>query len=166
MSKTYICSVCKKYKTASEFPKCSRNKYRNCLNCTCKKCFKDIYGKNRRQVKESEALDKLLKIRLHDAQVRAKKKNLYIDITLEYLKQLWNKQEGKCALTNFPMSYQQSNGKRNPYSLSIDKIDPNKGYEVGNVQFVCFAANMMKGELSLSELKKFCQAIIKNNNYA
>jgi len=51
-------------------------------------------------------------------------------------------------------------------SLSIDKIDPNKGYEVGNVQFVCFAANMMKGELSLSELKKFCQAIIKNNNYA
>ena len=35
-----------------------------------------------------------------------------------------------------------------------------------NVQFVCFAANMMKGELSLSELKKFCQAIIKNNNYA
>lgn len=98
MSETYICSVCKKYKTASEFPKCSRNKYRNCLNCTCKKCFKDIYGKNRRQV--------------------------------------------------------------------IDKIDPNKGYEVGNVQFVCFAANMMKGELSLSELKKFCQAIIKNNNYA
>lgn len=95
MSETYICSVCKKYKTASEFPKCSRNKYRNCLNCTCKKCFKDIYGKNRRQVKESEALDKLLKIRLHDAQVRAKKKNLYIDITLEYLKQLWNKQEGK-----------------------------------------------------------------------
>lgn len=90
------------------------------------------------------------------------KKNLYIDITLEYLKQLWNKQEGKCALTNFPMSYQQSNGKRNPYSLSIDKIDPNKGYEVGNVQFVCFAANMMKGELSLSELKKFCQAIINN----
>lgn len=141
MSETYICSVCKKYKTASEFPKCSRNKYRNCLNCTCKKCFKDIYGKNRRQVKE-------------------------IDITLEYLKQLWNKQEGKCALTNFPMSYQQSKGKRNPYSLSIDKIDPNKGYEVGNVQFVCFAANMMKGELSLSELKKFCQAIIKNNNYA
>lgn len=133
MSETYICSVCKKYKTASEFPKCSRNKYR---------------------------------IRLHDAQVRAKKKNLYIDITLEYLKQLWNKQEGKCALTNFPMSYQQSKGKRNPYSLSIDKIDPNKGYEVGNVQFVCFAANMMKGELSLSELKKFCQAIIKNNNYA
>ena len=53
-----------------------------------------------------------------------------------------------------------------PNSLSIDKIDPNKGYEVGNVQFVCFAANMMKGELSLSELKKFCQAIIKNNNYA
>ena len=64
------------------------------------------------------------------------------------------------------LSYQQSKGKRNPYSLSIDKIDPNKGYEVGNVQFVCFAANMMKGELSLSELKKFCQAIIKNNNYA
>ena len=132
----------------------------------CPKLIFVLFVKNTKLLKESEALDKLLKIRLHDAQVRAKKKNLYIDITLEYLKQLWNKQEGKCALTNFPMSYQQSKGKRNPYSLSIDKIDPNKGYEVGNVQFVCFAANMMKGELSLSELKKFCQAIIKNNNYA
>lgn len=41
------------------------------------------------------------------------------------------------------------------YICSVCKKYKNKGYEVGNVQFVCFAANMMKGELSLSELKNF-----------
>lgn len=164
--KLYICSVCKKYKTADHFNKCARNKHRNGLNCTCKKCYKEIYGRNRKQVKESDSLDKLLKIRLHDAQVRAKKKNLFINITLDHLKKLWNKQNGKCALTNFLMTYYLFNGKRNSYNLSIDRIDPTKGYEIDNIQLVCSTANMIKGELDIKELNEFCCAIIKNNKYA
>lgn len=145
----YICSVCKKYKPEKEFSKCSRNKHRNFLNCTCKKCYKEIYGKNRKQIEEANTLNEILKIRLHDVKVRAKKKNLFTNLTLQYLKELWNKQDGKCALTGFPMTYYLYNGKRNPYNISIDRINPNKGYEIGNIQLVCSMANMMKGELDM-----------------
>lgn len=158
----YICSVCKKYKTEKEFSKCNKNKHRNFLNYTCKECYKRIYGKNRKQIEEADTLNEILKIRLHDAKVRAKKKNLFINLTLNYLKELWNTQNGRCALTNFPMTCNLYNGKRNPYNISIDRINPDKGYEIGNVQLVCSSVNMMKGELTIKELKNFCQAIINN----
>lgn len=162
MDKLYICSVCKKYKPFNAFSKCTHNINRDMRNYTCKECYKIRYGENRKNIHDSDLLESLLKVRIHDAQVRAKKKNIYIDITLEHLKELWNKQEGKCALTKFPMTTYLYNGKRNPYNLSIDRIDSSKGYEIGNVQLVCSMANMMKGEFSMKELKKFCEAIIKS----
>lgn len=161
---TYICSLCKKYKSKAEFPKSTRNKYRDGLSCVCKQCYKEVYGQHRKNIEEAKSLDYILKVRLHDAQVRAKRKNIFIDITLEYLHKLWNSQNGKCALTGFPMTCVLFNGKKNKYNVSIDRIDCNKGYEIGNIQLVCSAVNMMKGELTIKELKTFCQAII-NKEY-
>lgn len=46
--------------------------------------------------------------------------------------------------------------------MSIDRIDPNKGYTKDNVQLVCAQVNMMKSDMSLEELYMFCEAMIKN----
>lgn len=160
--KLYLCSHCKKYKPATEFSKSTRNKHRNMLNNSCKECYKTFYNSNRKNIRECLALDKVLKVRLHDALIRAKKKNLFIDITITDLQNLWNKQNGRCAITNFPMTLIIGNGKRNKYNLSIDRIDSSKGYTKDNIQLVCSAANMMKGYMEYSELIQFCKAIIKN----
>lgn len=74
-------------------------------------------------------------------------------------------QKGKCALTGFDMTYKYVCNKYK-YSVSLDRIDPEKGYTLDNLQLVCHAANMMKGTFSENELLKFCEAIIKNKNHA
>ena len=90
---------------------------------------------------------------------------MYFDLTLDNLMNLWAQQKGKCALTGFDMTYKYVCNKYK-YSVSLDRIDPEKGYTLDNLQLVCHAANMMKGTFSENELLKFCEAIIKNKNYA
>lgn len=80
----------------------------------------------------------------------------------EFTKSIKNKQDGKCALTKFPMTLVWGNGKKNIYNLSVDRIDSSKGYTKDNIQLVCAAANMMKGYMEYNELIHFCEAIIKN----
>ena len=159
--KLYLCSHCKKYKPAKDFSKSTRNKHRDMLNNSCRECYKKAYSENRKRVNEATALNNVLKVRLHDALVRSKKKNLFIDITIKDLQELWNKQDGKCALTGFPMTLIWGTGVKNIYNLSIDRIDSSKGYTRDNIQLVCSAANMMKGYMEYNELIQFCKAIIK-----
>ena len=163
--KLYLCTHCKKFKTKDQFNKNIRNLDRDGISKQCKACRKENYKRLKQEEDNSKRLVNLLKIRLHDAIVRSKKKNLYIDIDLEFLKELWNKQNGKCALTNFDMDCKITSKKENPYVLSLDRKDPAKGYTKDNVQLVCYSANVMKSTLSISELKKFCKAIINNYNY-
>lgn len=46
-------------------------------------------------------------------------------------------------------------------NLSIDRIDPSKGYEIGNIQLVCAIVNIMKSTLSISELQWWCKRIVE-----
>lgn len=99
----------------------------------CKECKKRVRKEKVNELSDAESLLDTMKIRLNDARNRAKKKNLYFDLTLDNLMNLWTQQ---------------------------------KGYTLNNLQLVCHAANMMKGTFSEDELLKFCNAIIKNKNYA
>lgn len=162
--KLYLCSHCKKFKPANQFNRSIRDVDRDGISKQCKSCRKENYERIKQEKDDSKRLINLLKVRLHDALVRSKKKNLYIDIDLEFLKELWNKQNGKCALTGFDMNFNITNKNRNPYVLSLDRKDSLKGYTKDNVQLVCYSANVMKGMMEIPELKKFCKAIINNNN--
>lgn len=72
-------------------------------------------------------------------------------ITLKYLIDLWNEQNGVCAITNKPMSFK----KNNLYTVSIDRIDSNIGYFEGNIQLVCKAINLAKGQHTNNEIIEF-----------
>jgi hypothetical protein len=61
-------------------------------------------------------------------------------LTLEYLEELWKEQEGLCALSGIKMTFELKRGRTHT-NLSIDKIDRNKGYIIGNIQLVCMACN-------------------------
>lgn len=161
----YICSECKMYKSVDEFFHVTHNKYRKEMSYMCKECKKKVRKEKVEELSDAESLLNTMKIRLHDAKNRAKKKNLYFDLTLDDLMNLWTQQKGKCALTGFAMTYKYICNKYK-YSVSLDRINPEKGYTLDNLQLVCHAANMMKGTFSEDELLKFCNAIIKNKNYA
>ena len=42
---------------------------------------------------------------------------------------------------------------------SLDRIDSRQGYVTGNVQWVCWAANLMKQALDEADFLKWCRRI-------
>ena len=100
--------------------------------------------------------------RLIDARSRAKKKQQLINIDKDYLLILIKQQNMLCAISGMPLDIKANTLN----SLSLDKIIPNKGYVQGNVQWLCWAVNRAKGELSTEDFINMCRVItVRCNDY-
>ena len=88
-----------------------------------------------------------------------------LDITPEYLKEVFENQNGMCVYTKVPMklwNYKTKGGNDKIYTASLDRIDSSKGYIKGNVQFISMAANLFKSTMSHEETIRFCKIIALN----
>ena len=47
-------------------------------------------------------------------------------------------------------------------NVSIDQINPKKGYTTDNIQLVCMAVNQMKSDFDTDTLLMFCENILQN----
>lgn len=83
-------------------------------------------------------------------------------LTIDYLLELWDKQEGLCALTGVPMTHVCGQGKVKT-NVSIDRIDSSLGYTNSNVQLTCVVVNKMKLDMSDTELKFWCEGILNHD---
>lgn len=94
----------------------------------------------------------------------AKLRNLEFSITKEYLWQIYLQQNKKCVYTGFDLDLEKKENSRNrtPSNASLDRIDSNKGYIEGNVQWVFKIINMMKWDLSHETFINYCKIITKN----
>jgi hypothetical protein len=155
-----ICYKCNEYKPETEFDINPNRWFRNNRDYRCKECKKQQRLKRLITNRGKQDLDRLLLERYLGAKDRAKNKNLDFNLTLDFLKYLWNKQCGKCALSNIDMTSVFFSG-RVPTNVSIDRIDSNKGYIMDNIQLVCMACNQMKNDLTKEELYKFCKNIVE-----
>ncbi len=114
--------------------------------------------------------DKYSPFRQHHklARRRVKSNGRECNITLEYLKELWEKQSGRCPYTGWKLDNLQTTSDwnsniLNPKTASLDRIDSRKGYVFGNVQFVSVMANYAKRDFLEEELLRFCEAVSINN---
>jgi len=82
--------------------------------------------------------------------IRKKSNKHVVSIDYDHLINLYEKQRHKCALSGLTMTFEFNN----PRSISIDRIDSLKGYEVGNVQLVCQAFNWMKNKMTQEQAKQ------------
>jgi hypothetical protein len=96
------------------------------------------------------------------AKRRSKKRNLEFDLNLNYLEELWNLQEGKCAVTNLPMiiSQERNEGKATPFTPSLDRISFEKGYTKDNVRFVCYVVNCALHDYGIDVFNRIANAFI------
>lgn len=69
-----------------------------------------------------------------------------VEITCEYLDNLWKQQEGRCAYTGRYLTILQD--------ASVDRIDSTQGYIEGNVEWVHKDVNKAKMALTKSEFLK------------
>lgn len=79
-------------------------------------------------------------------------------ITIHDLLAIWKKQEGRCALTGLTLTWNK--GGIRPTSVSIDRIDNNRGYEIDNIRLVCFAVNVFRGRMNDEELYRIALALV------
>lgn len=93
-----------------------------------------------------------------------RKKKGDTNLTVEYLKELWENQKGVCPFTGWGMELPEtSQGWKNcsgkTRRASLDRIDCSKGYVKGNVRFVCVIANMARQNYSDDDVIEFCKAV-------
>ncbi|MCM2417601.1 hypothetical protein [Streptomyces sp. RKAG293] len=86
--------------------------------------------------------------------MRPSRQLLEYDLPNGYLAALWHWQGAACFYTGKPMLTGYGIG-RNPYGVSIDRVDSSKGYVVGNVVLCCARVNSVKNNLTLGELAEW-----------
>jgi hypothetical protein len=119
-----------------------------------KEYHKKYYEKNRERILTRKKKDKLADILRHSKK-RAKKIGVDHSIDREYLESILT---DTCPIFNVKFI---SNGNLNDWSMTLDRINPQKGYVKGNVQFLSHKANRMKSNASIEELKTFAEYIQK-----
>jgi hypothetical protein len=94
---------------------------------------------------------------------RSKQKGYKTDITIQYLKEIWDKQNGICPYTKIKMELGRTTAdediKKTPTKASLDRIDPSIGYVQGNVEFVCYCINVMKNDFTKDQMINFINQI-------
>lgn len=157
-----LCLVCNTYKLEEEFDVQKDNHHRKQKDRRCKKCKSEQRERRRVSSRGNGSVERVLLERFLGARDRANKHKLDFNITKEDLIDLWNIQNELCAISKIKMTHIIFSG-RVPTNVSIDRINPLKGYTKGNVQLVCMAVNQMKNDLTMDELLFFCEEIIKYN---
>lgn len=97
------------------------------------------------------------KVLLEGVKKRAKKRNTPFDLTLEWATARWT---GRCELTNIP--FELGRTKLGPFSPSVDKINPAKGYIQENCRIILLAINWMKSSGTDAQMYAVAEALLKN----
>ena len=87
-----------------------------------------------------------------------------VEITLQDLKEQWERQNGVCPYTGWQMRNAETTSRsatlpHTPDRASVDRIDSTKPYTRGNIQFVSLIAQYAKNRWSDVELLNFCRAV-------
>lgn len=90
--------------------------------------------------------------------LKGRKESGQFEIDLDTLLLKQNEQDNKCAYTNAKLDW-NLNGY---YGVSIDRIDPNKGYIPDNIQLVQWGANYMKMDIPEDIFLEFIENIYLN----
>lgn len=76
-------------------------------------------------------------------------KGIEYNLTPEYLESIWT---GVCPIFNVPIE-RASHGRGSHHSSHLDRLDPNKGYVIGNVSWISGMVNRIKYNATVEELR-------------
>ena len=64
------------------------------------------------------------------------KDKIAADVTKEYLMSLYKRQNGKCAVSNKPLTHIVGSGKKEPGNISVARKTTEKPFEKGNIRLI------------------------------
>ena len=80
------------------------------------------------------------------AKARARKVGAPFSISVQDVKDVWPK-DGKCPVLGIDL-LRNLGGGPSPNSPSLDRIDPNLGYILGNIAIISMRANLVKSNVT------------------
>lgn len=95
---------------------------------------------------------------------RSRKNSTTFNLTVDWI---FDKLKRPCPKTGVPFVVSglgTNYADRNPYSASIDKIDPDRGYTIDNCQVVSWLYNCAKQRFSEEEVYDFCLRVVNLKN--
>lgn len=179
MKTEVICEACgnKFEREKGEYNRSLKQKRKFFCSQSCSTKFSNIIRRNRgeklgsaRFLKKGSQRDEYSEFRYFLRKIRSRHKKLKFletDITLSFLKELWEKQNGICPLTGWKMDLPSSSTEWEsnpitPQRASLDRIIAKEPYIQGNVRYVAHIANMAKYIYSDDEVFHFCESVVKN----
>ncbi len=101
------------------------------------------------------------RLNLHMALRHATKRRLTLrPATTDELMEMWKRQNNKCAVSGVEMTW--GKGKLMPTSISLDRYDGTRGYELDNIRLVCYQVNTFRGRWSDEQMLEMARAIVAN----
>lgn len=128
---------------------------------SCTKCSLDkVRERNSLLYSATEATENHWKRRISSHSKDCDRRQVFI--TREYANSIFKKQGGLCSLTGLPIKFPTFRNDRTA-TASLDRIDPSKPYEKGNIQWVHKFANIMKMDLTQKEFLAVCSLVAQKN---
>jgi len=93
------------------------------------------------------------------AKFHSKKIGRPFSLSVEDVLEIWNRQKGRCAISDIQMEWLPGNVRRNRNKVTMDRIDSSKGYERDNVWLVCDWVNRAKTDMTKEESLLFACGI-------
>ncbi len=149
--KSHLCKVCGVTDPLLFYPK-SKSK---CKICTSKHGLQrleqnpDKKELNKERSKQWQN-ENIFRYRWLRARYRALEKKIDFNLTPEFLEQQWDRQNGLCFYTAQPMKAEKSEQFD---SVSVDRIDSDKGYTPDNVVLCRSICNIMKNSMTCDTFK-------------
>lgn len=106
-------------------------------------------------------------IKVSKCRTKSKEKFFEMNLSLEYLKDLWEAQNGKCILSGVDLVLPKNCdrfGYTGPNKASLDRINNSLGYVKGNVRFISYIANIARNGFTDEELIEFCKAVVNQQD--
>lgn len=124
----------------------------------CRECYyRDNIGKNNYTWKGSGEVPRRY---WNTLVTSAEKIGRKVEITIEDISNLFEKQLGRCAISGVQLYFGGAkNGKYTPGTASLDRIDSSIHYTIDNIQWVHKTVNSMKTDLPENVFLEWCKTI-------
>lgn len=98
-------------------------------------------------------------------QRHAHDRGISFDVSIEEAWHRFEAQQGRCALTGWPMSManHKVGGKYTGRTASLDRIDSSKGYTASNIQWLHKDVNKSKMEFGQDWFIDMCRAVVRKH---
>lgn len=128
------------------------------LRSHCKKC-RSLADKARK----SSSPRSFLSVTITSLRSKRVRQGVPFSLTLSQVLAILAAQDGRCAISYIPMTWQRSVDQDNDFNMSIDRINALGPYTKLNVQLICKVFNLMRGRRSLARFVVLCHHVASAN---